>query len=397
MKGEIIERGRDKDNNWVFQIRIFLGKKKLENGKEKKLYHYKTVKLKTKSQKELDRIRTEELNKVNRGEIKEPDKITVTEFLDRWLEVALKNSVEAVTYYDYKMISARYIKKEIGTIRLSKLTADRIQEFYNRLTERGLSARTVHYTHAILYKALHQAVVWEYLTRNPANFINLPKKQRREMKVFSPEEAEKFLEAAAADAYYAMWLVALDGGLSPEEYLGLQWDDFRDGAVHIQRALCRDHLKKEFYFKEPKAEHRRRRIPLSPVTINALDWHRREQLEWKLKRGAKYQNTHNLIFTNPKGSPLHLSNLRDKHFNRILEKAKLPKIRIYDLRHTMATLALLENVHPKKVQDRLGHSQYAITMDTYSHIIPGMQNEVSNVLDNVLFSKIKLREKSNPG
>jgi integrase len=389
MNGEIIERGKNKKGELVYQIRIFLGWIE-KNGKKTKKYHFQTVKMKKKSVAELDRLRNELLAKFHKGEIKETNTMTISEYLDHWIEVSLKNSVEPRTYYDYKTKSDRYIKKEIGHIRLIKLTPEQIQKFYNDLTQRGLSASTVRHTHAILRRALRQAVIWRYLPHNPAQLINLPKMRKREMKVLSLAQAECFLEAAASNTHYALWMVALDGGLSPEEYFGLQWQDYQDGALHIQRALCRDGFDHSiFYFKEPKAEKRRRRVPLSPATREALDDHRRRQLEWKLKRGEKYKNPNNLIFTSRLGSPLDLSTLR-RDFQKILKQAGLPTgFRLYDLRHTMATMALLKNVHTKKVQDRLGHSTYVLTMDTYSHILPEMQDDVSSALDNALFSKVK--------
>jgi integrase len=388
MKGEIIDRGKNRDGLYVWQIRIFLGRRTV-GGKIKKVYHFHTFKQKVKSIKEVNARLAELLTQFNRGELAEPHNLTVERYLDRWLQESVKVSVSKRTFYDYDKLCTRYIKPKLGHLRLIKLTALDVQALYNELIASGLSPRTVHYTHAVLSGALGKAVKWNFVPRNVAKLTDLPKGHSKEMNVLTPDQAVTFLEHAEGDRYYALWMLALDTGMRPEEYLGLQWGDIQNGVVSVKRVLCRDSQKKEFYFDEPKTPKSRRRIPITPATAQALEAHRRNQLEERLARGPWYKNKDNLVFTNIDGSHLYLTTLRKNHFKPILAAAGLPdNIRIYDLRHTMATIALLENMHPKKVQDRLGHSSYQLTMDTYSHILPQMQNEVRNALDHSIFSKL---------
>jgi integrase len=389
MKGEIIDRGKNKDGKYVWQIRIFLGRR-IVDGKVKKVYHYHTFKQDKKSIKEVNSRLSELLTQFNKGELQETINLTVERFLDRWLQESLRGSVSKRTFYDYDKLCTRYIKPKLGYIHLVKLTALDVQGLYNELSARGLSARTVRYTHAVLSRALGQAVKWNFIPRNVARLTDLPKGHNREMNVLTPEQAISFLEHAEGDRYYALWMLALDTGMRPEEYLGLQWGDIKHGEVQVRRVLCRDMENNEFYFDEPKTPKSRRRIPITPETVAALEEHRRNQLEERLSFGPRYKNKDNLVFTNIDGRQLYLTNLRKNHFKPILKAAGLPdNIRIYDLRHTMATTALFENMHPKKVQDRLGHSTYKLTMDTYSHIIPEMQDEIRDSIGKSIFSKLK--------
>lgn len=258
---------------------------------------------------------------------------------------------------------------------------------------RCLSARTVRYVHSILSSAFKQAVRWGVLSRNPAGLVELPKMTRKEMCALAPDEAAKFLKAAAEDRWGLLFSFAPATGMRPEEYLGLQWKDVDivHGTVTVRRALIWRAKGGGWYFGEPKTTRSRPSIPLPATTMRALVEHRRKQAEERLKAGPGYQQ-HDLVFATPAGGPLTSNNLKHRHFRPILKRAKLPQsFRLYDLRHSCATLLLAAGEHPKVVSERSGHTSVTLTLDTYSHVLPTMQEAASRKLEQMLYGKKKAR------
>jgi integrase len=345
---------------------------------------------------------------------------TLNEYLDRWLENAVKPRVARRTFADYTELLQRYIqgkkqekgiveessnvkrpivagtKKQrskpnpvttIGTKNLSEIRPLEIQALYSKMQERGLSARTVRYTHAVLNSAFKQAVKWGLLSRNPAAFVDLPKRERKEMKALSPQEAANFIKAAAEDARGLVFTLALVTGMRPEEYLALQWKDVNFGRalLTVQRTVSWNRGGGGWYFSEPKTARSRRSIPVPPSIVSRLHKHRCQQELARRKAGAGWQDF-DLVFANGDGGPLLDRNLSRRNFKDVIARAGLPaSFRLYDLRHSCATLLLTEGTNPKVVAERLGHASTTMTMDTYSHVIPSLQEEATNKLENLLF------------
>ena len=205
------------------------------------------------------------------------------------------------------------------------------------------------------------------------------------MRCLTLEESRLFLKAAKGDKWYVAFLVALETGMRPEEYLGLKWADvdFERGCLTIRRALV--WLKGGGWkFDEPKTSKSRRSIPITKAALEGLRRHKRGQAEHTLKLGAEYQK-YDLVFAAELGTPLHLHNFRNRHFKRILKDAGLSKtFRLYDLRHTCATLLLAAGENPKIVSERLGHASVVLTLDTYSHVLPNMQQSATEKLGSLL-------------
>ena len=241
----------------------------------------------------------------------------------------------------------------------------------------------------VLSSALKQAVRWGMLQRNPAELVQLPKLIRKEMQAITPGESTKFLAALENDRYSALFSLALSTGMRPEEYLGLRWTDvdIAKASVTVQRALVRRTKGRGWYFTEPKTPRSRRTIPLPTSMVLALSEHKRHQSEERLRLGAEWQDN-KLVFTTVLGTPLNISNLTAKHFKPALKRAGLPKtIRLYDLRHTCATLLLSAGENPKVVSERLGHASITLTLDVYSHVLPDMQKAATDKLENILFRR----------
>jgi integrase len=179
--------------------------------------------------------------------------------------------------------------------------------------------------------------------------------------------------------------------MRPEEYLGLQWKDinFERGTVTVRRALVWRRKGGGWILEEPKTPQSRRTIPLPVSVLRSLTEHKRKQAEERLRAGTDYQN-HDFVFAGEFGTPLLTSNIFRRHFKPILTTAKLPdSIRLYDLRHTCATLLLAAGENPKVVSERLGHASIVLTLDTYSHILPTMQQAATAKLESLLFTQKK--------
>jgi integrase len=318
--------------------------------------------------------------------------MTLDVYLDKWLSSAARPRLREQTFNGYSELLVRYVRPALGSKKLSDVRPLDIQTLYTKMQEQGLSARSVRYTHAVLSSALKQAVKWLMLAQNPASLVELPRATRKEMKSLSPEDAAHFLSVAAEDRWGVIFSLALATGMRPEEYLALQWKDvdLEKGILIVQRALVRHRKGGGWTFTAPKTARSRRNIPIPVSIVSTLIAHKRRQAEERLRAGADYQ-VNDLVFATREGTPLSHRNLLKRHFKPILKRAGLPdSIRLYDLRHTCATLLLAANEHPKVVSERLGHASITLTLDTYSHVLPSMQQAASEKLESILFKKARI-------
>ena len=335
-----------------------------------------------------------ELGKEMRGDIDQcgPDVLehattTLGDYLDRWLRDAAKSRVSERTHEDYTHLLKRHIRPALGKKTLAALKPLDIQSIYTAMRESGLSSRTVRYVHAVLHCALKQALKWGLLARNPAAMVDLPKQTRREMRVLTSEQARELLVAARSERHGLVIAFALASGMRPEEYLALRWPDLvlnpAAPSATVQRVI-RFTRKTGWSFGEPKTRRSRRTVPLPASLVEWLKHHKRAQAEERLKAGADW-NDHDLVFCALNGSPLSLRNFERRHFTPLLKRLEIPRITVYGLRHSCASLMLATNEHPKVVSERLGHSSTVLTMDTYSHVLPGVQEAATDRLDSLLF------------
>jgi len=371
--GSIQKRGRRS-----FQIRIFLER----DSKGKRKYYSETV---HGSRKEAERLLRERLREKESVGLVESTPKTLNEHLDRWLKTTVKMSVRRVTLEGYESKLKTYVREGLGLRRIVDIKSHHIQDLYSQMISQGLSPKTVRHLHHIISPAFDNAIDLKLLHTNPCTKVKLPKSQRREMNCYSPEEVTIFLESARSDRYHATFAFAIETGMRPEEYLGLKWDDidFQHSCVSVVRAVVNT-KGGGFEFTEPKTPRSRRNIPLSRSLVSLLKTHRRQQLERRLRLGEAYCDL-NLVFPSEVGTPTQTGNLNRRHFKKIITRAGLKEIRLYDLRHTTATLLLLKGVNPKIVSERLGHSSVSLTLDTYSHVLPTMQQGATSHLESVMF------------
>jgi integrase len=381
--GQIIPRGENK-----FLVRIFLGRDGVTG---KRRYHNATVRG---TKKDAQRYMNGILREIDLGSFAEPSKLSLKEFIDRWLNDSAKPAVRERTYKNYEYLLNHYVIPKLGAIRLSSLKPLEIQKLYTELyQEKKLSAKSVRHVHVTLSGALNQAFKWRLIPMNPATLVELPKIQRKEMLALSQEEVSRFIQAAQTDRYGTMFIFAVITGMRPGEYMGLQWKDMdlERGTVTVQRTLVTDATESGNRFGETKTAQSRRTIPISEILIRLLKDHKKRQAEERLKAGSEWK-AFDLVFCTEMGSPVDLPNVRTRNFKPILERAKIsPKFRIYDLRHTCATLLLSKGIHPKVASERLGHSSVVLTLNTYSHVLPTMQAEASETLEKMCFAETGTR------
>lgn len=377
MKGHIRKRGKAA---WS----IILELPREADGSRRQKWH--TVHgTKKDAERELARLITE----IETGAYVEPTKYTVAELLERWLVDYAKPNVAGKTYERYAEIVRNTLTPALGHHPLTRLQPLHIQSFYSDMLQNGrkgsrggLSAQTVRHYHRVLHKALRDAVRWRLLARNPADAVEAPRVVRKEMKVLDASQVGHLLESANGSRFYIPVLLAIATGLRRGEILALSWEDvdLDAGILTVRRSL--EHTRSGIRFKQPKTSRSRRVVALPEMAIEPLRRHKEEQALQKLMLGPSYQDT-GLVCTEADGRmivPDHVTRV----FPAMLKQAGLPHVRFHDLRHTHATLMLQLGIHPKIVSDRLGHSTINLTMDTYSHVMPQMQEEAARKLNDAL-------------
>lgn len=337
----------------------------------------KRKKLYAKTKAEVIQKKKELEASLTTGTYTEPSTMTFKQYLTSWLEDVYKPTVRPSTFTRNKITINKHIIPTLGSIKLVNLTPLHLQNLYTKLTEEGQAPRSIRNLHFVLHKALDQAVKWSYITRNISDLVDLPKPRKEEVNVLTATQVDQFLKVAEGCWYYALYVTALTTGLRQGELLGLSWDDvdLDKGSITVRRTL--NELSGHLSFGEPKTRSGRRTVTLPLFTVKVLREHRKSQLKDGLAGSG-------LVFTDTQGGAVRSQNMTRRSFKPLLKKAGLPEIRFHDLRHTHATLLLQQEVNPKLVQERLGHSSINITLDTYSHVLPNMQKQVAQRLD-VLF------------
>lgn len=330
---------------------------------------------------DAQRALTELLRGLDQGTLTGQTRETLGDWISEW-QSAWCRDISQRTRRDYANNIRRYVPSALLAKRLSALAASDVQRLLNDLSDRGLAPRTVRYLHATLRRALNVAVRVGRIPRNVATLADPPRLNRREMRALDADAARAFVAAAEGTRYEALWLTLLTTGLRPSEAYALRWSDLRGSQLSVQRALVRA-PGGQWALEEPKTARSRRIIALAPMTIRALEGHRARQKAERALIGSEYTD-HGLIFATETGSPLDHSNLSMRHFKPLVREVGLPALRLYDLRHSAATLLLLEGINPKVVSEMLGHATIVLTLDTYSHVLPEMQKSAVAKLELLL-------------
>ena len=319
------------------------------------------------------------------GTYTQPSKMLLADFLkDQWLP-AIRPTIRPTTFLSYQGHVERHLVPALGRLPLKQLTGAHINAFYAKLLsdsenpkKRTLSPSTVRRIHATLHRALKDAVRWNQIICSPADAADPPRAAcgvDHEMKVWSPKELKTFLTKERKSRLYPLWLTLATTGMRRGEVLGLRWEDLDLLAGTISIRQTRVMTGCEPLLSTPKTRRGRRQVALDPATVAALRENGHRQRQERLARGAPGKES-GFVFTKEDGEPYHPERV-SKLFTQAAKRVGLPRIRLHDLRHTYATMALTAGVHPKIVSERLGHANIGITLDCYSHCLPALSEEAA--------------------
>jgi integrase len=365
--GQLLKR------SYGYLARVYIGQ---ENGRNKYL-NQKVRGNKTEAQKVLNKL----LGKRDGGELVHDTRTSLNEWLDKWL--ALKEgSVRGSTHKGYETLLRLYVREPLGEKRLLQLTRPQVQAVYDSMKQKGLSPSTVKHTHAALRAALNDAIEDGLLIRNPAAKVTLPLRQEHKpLRALSQEQVDSFLSVAEESRWYPLYVLLLFTGMRPSEALALKWRDidWMRRKVSITKMLCTTGT--GWKFQDPKSKESRREVSIGQITAQVL-------LEHQERQRAAVANTHGLVFIGETGEPVDRHNILRREFRPLLKKAGLSEsVRLYDLRHTYATLRLLNNDNVKFVSAALGHANIKLTLETYQHYLPGMDDGANDRVEERFYRR----------
>ncbi|MFC1970878.1 tyrosine-type recombinase/integrase [Chloroflexota bacterium] len=382
MRGHITKRGKNS-----YSLKVSLGKD-ATTGKYK--YQWTTVKG---TKKEAEKRLSDLLNQLDNGTFMKPGKTTLGEYLERWLRDYVWPNLAPRTAEGYESIIRCQLVPALGKIPLTQLKPEHLQHYYSEKLSGGrhdgkgaLSQTTVLHHHTCLHRALKMALRWGLINHNPADAVTPPHPQRYEMHTMIEYDITTFLEAAKTTPYYLLFYEALFTGMRRSELLALRWCD-------VDLLLCQAHITRtlhhlqtgEIVFRTPKSTKGRRMLSLSPSAALLLQEHKDKQSAQRVILGIPLKED-GLIFSTPEGKPLR-PNTITRAWSMLATRCGLKGIRFHDARHTHASLMLKQGVHPKIVQERLGHATIAMTLDTYSHVAPGLQEAAAVGFDRMVLPK----------
>ena len=373
MKGQLITKGT---NSWL--LRVFKG---VDPVTKKRVY--KATKFV--GDEEHARI---ELNKFVAEQQRTEEtcqQIMVNEFLDRWFATVAENRYAESTQITYQYFSERDIRPVVGHIRLSDLQAVDIQRIFTAMAARGVSSNTRRKVYSVLSIALDCAVAWGILDLNPMAHLEIPRREKSEMRAMSKEEVTAFFAVTDKGPLSEYFRTAVITGMRPGEQNGLRWEDLDPAGcvICVQRSLWWKKSGKAWTLSPPKTTKGRREITISKSLVIALMELKKRQDALRDEAGANYKDE-GFIFVDKTGSPLSRG-IVTRVFKGALATSGLAKnIRLYDLRHTSATLLLKAGENIKVVSERLGHANVSITLEIYAHVLPGMQRDAANRMEELL-------------
>jgi len=377
MRGHIIKRGK---NSYTVVI---------NTGRDPVTNKYKTQWVSIKgTKKDAEKRLSELLHQLDNGTFMSPSKTTLAEYLNKWLLDYAKVNLSPRGYERYESIIRIHLIPGLGSITLTQLRPDHLQSHYTDKLKSGLSALSVRYLHTVLHKALQTAIKRGLIGRNIADGVDVPRAQRNDMQTWDEYDVDRFLEMAKSSPYYELFYLALFTGMRRGELLALRWQDidFLFAQISVNRTLHRLQGGKygdgSYVFTQPKTEKSRRTIALSPSSILMIKKYKENRAALFAELGRSLKDSH-LVFSNNEGQPLR-PNTITRAWTMLATRAGIKVIRLHDARHTHASLLLKQGIHPKIVQERLGHASIQITLDTYSHVAPGMQADAANQFEKLI-------------
>ena len=331
------------------------------------------------SQAEARKRMTATQRAIDNGTYQAPDKTTVSQWLDTWMETFCAVKVKPLTFSSDAVAIKNHIKPSLGALRLQAVRGVHVQKLYNRMTADGLSAKTVKNVAAILHKAFSVAVKQGLMQANPCDAAELPKAMHKEITPLTDSEIPLFLKAIKGHPFEGAYALCLFAGLREGECLGLSWDQVNFEARRITISQQLQHEKKrsaQYYIAPSTKSGKPRQIEPPEITFQYLRAERKRQTENRLAAGPLWSNPDNLVFTDELGRHLAISTFY-KTFKRIVSSIGRPDARPHDLRHTAATVAIAAGADIKSVQDLLGHATASFTLNVYAHTSDQMKKDTA--------------------
>lgn len=316
----------------------------------------------------------ERLAEAERDELRRGSETPLGVYLEHWLG---RLQLRPKTRAGYATVVRCYLQPGLGVVPLRDLRPQDIQDLYARLQARGLAAATVHQVHRVLRRALRMAVQWGLLARSPMDGVEAPPAGRPRVGYWLPEQVRAFLAAVRDHRWHSLYAVAACTGARQGELLGLRWEDvdLERRTVSFRRSV--QPVAGLGIVEEPvKTAAGARRVHLAPLAWEALVEHRGRLL-------AEGRQPVGYVWSTASGRPISARNLV-RHFRQVAERLGLPPIRFHDLRHTAATLLLLEGVPDRVVAELLGHADPALTKRVYQHVVPRLTELAASALDRLL-------------
>lgn len=306
----------------------------------------------------------------------------LNDYMVFWLDNVRKLECEATTHYNNILYHKNHISKSIGLYKLQNLTPMICQRFINDLHDRGYARNTIDRISSLVKIALDRAVDYKIIKDNPMRKVTLPKKRKKELRIWTTEQANAFLKFTKGRRYHCVYALALLTGMRQGEILGLRWKDidFKEKTISVRQTLS--HYGKDLKIgAKTVSGDRKISIPSQLVEILREQQAKYQQLKSELKE--QFVDIDIVIFNLKNGGTIFPSNMVSTYIKDV-EKSGLPHIRFHDLRHTHATMLMQKDINVKVVSERLGHSKVGITLDVYSHVLPSMQEEVASKLESMI-------------
>jgi integrase len=363
---------RRKDGRWEGRYSV-----ESAGGRQQKTVYGKT-------RKEAAEKLTEAMASRDQGVIFDAGKLTVGDHLEQYLHDVVKPSASHRTYSTHAQQIRSHLAPTLGRIKLKNLRKAHIDRLYREKLDSGLSPSTVRRVHAVLHKALEEAVKGDLIPRNPATHANKPKVKQVEIEPLDASEAAAFLKAAKGDRFEALYFLCIMCGLRQGEALALRWRDIDldEGTLRVNLQLQRVRGGGGLQFSEPKNASRRT-VGLPQRAVSALKSHRKHQLEEKLAAGPLYRDE-GLVFASSKGTPIDAQNVVNRYYKPLLKRAGLPPIRFHDLRHSCLSLLAQRGEPIRDLQALAGHATAAFTLQRYTHFYEASARRTADAMGDIL-------------
>lgn len=336
------------------------------------------------TKKEAKKAERDALTERDRGTFLAPDRTTVGEMLDHWLEVDVPRTVKPENRVAYESVVRKHLRPAFGSVLVRRLTVEQVERFYADLQGAGYSSSHIKKCHMRLSAALRLAARWGIVASNVCDVAKPPKLTYKQSQVWTPEDVQAFLVIAERDGMHPYWLLAVETGGRTSELLGMSWQDvnFKRGTVHLGRQVIRLLKGTPIVNQAPKTEAGARTIRLTKYTLNELRAYRTRWLERKLA-AAEWENPDELIFCTASGRPINARHV-GRSFERLVKKAGVKRITPHEMRKTHITATVAAGANLKAVAARVGHRDPTTTLKTYAQLVPQMDDELMEIVETVI-------------